>query len=321
MRKYSIIMPVYNASKTIHKSIESVINQTYGDWELLLIDDGSSDNSYEIIKNYEKNDERIKGFHQENGGPGRARNLGISKISGDYVLFIDSDDYYENNLLELVNNKIHDTHADLIYISMINEDDKCNIKNIIDVGKFNGYTKKDYLDMEIMGVLPWGPCSKIVKKEIAEKTKFSNLAVGEEIIYSYELINRSDNIIFLDVPLYHYVHNENGQHTKGGNDPWHDVVNIMTKYLKENDYYMNHVDAVKCLSLKGLLISVYRISVNNNIKTSILMIKEKHTEYLNDFKIDKFSKKFLDKKSVILYYLLKYKLYFLLVLLSKLRKK
>ena len=89
----SIIIPVYNAEKTVGYSIESVLAQKWDDIEIIVVDDGSSDGSLTICKEYEKKDTRIKVIHQENGGPGAARNTGLQNAKGDYISFVDADDY------------------------------------------------------------------------------------------------------------------------------------------------------------------------------------------------------------------------------------
>lgn len=96
----SVIMPVYNSSKYLEESIESVINQKYSNWELICIDDGSTDDSFEILKGYEKKYKAVKVYKQENSGPAQARKLGISKSKGDYISYLDSDDVYSKNYLE-----------------------------------------------------------------------------------------------------------------------------------------------------------------------------------------------------------------------------
>jgi len=107
--KISVIVPVYNAEKFLNNCIESVVHQSYTNWELLLIDDGSSDSSAEIMKAACKNDARIKEFHQKNAGPGIARNKGIEIATGDYIVFLDADDYIDSEyfaLLEKIRKKI-----------------------------------------------------------------------------------------------------------------------------------------------------------------------------------------------------------------------
>ena len=96
----SIIIPVYNAERYINKCIDSVLDQSYANWELLLIDDGSSDNSGKICDSYSRKDNRIRTIHKPNGGVSSARNLGIEQASGDFITFIDSDDWVESDYLQ-----------------------------------------------------------------------------------------------------------------------------------------------------------------------------------------------------------------------------
>ena len=109
----SIVVPIYNTEQYIPKCIESLINQTYKNLEIILIDDGSTDNSFNICKKYQKEDERIKLFHKENGGVSSARNYGIKKATGEYICFCDSDDYYSLEALTIMTDTIRDSNADL----------------------------------------------------------------------------------------------------------------------------------------------------------------------------------------------------------------
>ena len=99
MVKISIITPVYNTKKYLRRCIESILSQSYSNLELLLINDGSTDESGLICDEYAKNDSRVKVFHTSNGGPSRARNIGLENISGDYVLFVDSDDWVDDKFI------------------------------------------------------------------------------------------------------------------------------------------------------------------------------------------------------------------------------
>lgn len=99
----SIIVPVYNAKKTLKRCINSIINQSYKDWELLLVDDGSTDDSSIICDEYAQQDRRIRVFHKQNGGVSSARNVGLDNAIGEWVTFIDSDDWIEKRMLNIFN--------------------------------------------------------------------------------------------------------------------------------------------------------------------------------------------------------------------------
>ncbi len=100
--KISVIVPVYNAEEYLKNCIMSVVRQTYDNWELILVDDGSSDGSLSIADLAAEKDERIRVIHQKNAGPGAARNRGIKEALGDYVVFLDSDDYIDKNYFQLL---------------------------------------------------------------------------------------------------------------------------------------------------------------------------------------------------------------------------
>ena len=106
MPKFSIIIPVYNTEKYLDKCLSSVFNQTFSDYEVIVVNDGSTDSSDEIIKKFEKKYSNLKYIIKENGGLSSARNRGVSESSGDYILFLDSDDYYENDLLFKLSNNL-----------------------------------------------------------------------------------------------------------------------------------------------------------------------------------------------------------------------
>lgn len=114
MIKISIIIPVYNVEKYLATCLDSVINQTYKNLEILLIDDGSTDSSGLICEQYSKKDTRIKTIHKKNGGLSDARNVGISYASGDYISFIDSDDFIDINTFTILNQYIKQYNADII---------------------------------------------------------------------------------------------------------------------------------------------------------------------------------------------------------------
>ena len=108
MPKISVIVPVYNTEKYLHRCIDSILAQTFTDFELLLIDDGSKDNSGAICDEYAAKDSRVRVFHKENGGVSSARNLGLDNVRGEWVTFVDSDDWVEKEYIELFVKNIDD---------------------------------------------------------------------------------------------------------------------------------------------------------------------------------------------------------------------
>lgn len=127
MIKYSFIVPVYNTSKYLDKCLKSLVNQTFNDFEIIIVNDGSTDNSKSIISNYQKKYNNIKLINQKNQGLSSARNNGVKEASGKYLLFIDSDDYVECNLLKEIDKEINEVEV-LRYQVMIEDEDGNNVK-------------------------------------------------------------------------------------------------------------------------------------------------------------------------------------------------
>lgn len=121
LNKISIIVPIYKVEIYLRKCVDSIVNQTYKNIEILLIDDGSPDNCGIICDEYAKKDERIKVIHKKNGGLSDARNYGIEASSGDYIMFVDSDDYISKDMCEILLKKALENNADIV---------SCNFKEI-----------------------------------------------------------------------------------------------------------------------------------------------------------------------------------------------
>ncbi len=319
--KFSIIMPVYNSEKTVIRSIISIQKQSYENWELIAIDDGSTDNSLSVLEDFRKIDNRIKVFHQNNMGPGNARNYGICMCSGDYICFIDSDDYYEDNYLEMIKSKIERTNADLIYIGMINElENKKTIRKISTI-RYRKCNKDELLQLQLSGILPWGPCSKVIRRKIAENCKFQDIDVGEELLYSFDILKNSIIIEFVDEFLYHYVHNANGQHKKGGLNPWGDLVKSVKSYLQNNNLIDIYEKSLNTLATKALTISIYRCCTLNKYKKALLEMKKIIKLYKEQYNIDDNNKKILDIKTQLVMFFINKKMYYTLFLISNIRNK
>lgn len=320
MLKYSIVMPVYNTGKKLNKSIESIINQTYKNWELIVVDDGSTDESPEILQKYSRKDKRIKVFSQINQGPGIARNTGIKKCTGDYIAFIDSDDYYELDFLEQVNEKNKNNMQDIIFIG--------DVKEYSDGKKFGGYifekyeksSREELIRLQMMGTIPWGGVLKIVKSKIVKECSYSNIKVGEELIYSINVLEKSNNIAFVNKALYHYVHNEKGQHTLGGFDPWKEVAIELKKYMIEKGKYDNYYKEINSLALKALTISLYRYSCKYDFLKARKEYKKIISNYNNEFDIYDINYEKIDKTSKLILMLIKWKFYMIIYCASKVKK-
>lgn len=201
--KYSIIIPIYNAETYLDECLMSLKNQIYENFEVILVDDGSTDNSCKIYNKYEKEDKRFKVFKKKNGGVSSARNLGLLKASGKYILFVDSDDYCDNKLLKIIDENI-DNNIDIISFGYYKKykniicDVKPNFKETI-----NDYQLGFYEGEEILGYL-W---NKVFLNEII---KFNKIQFNTDIHYSEDLIFVTDyfkyvnKFLVIDDCLYFY---------------------------------------------------------------------------------------------------------------------
>ena len=158
--KFSIIVPTYNREKYIIKCIDSVLDQTYDNFEVIIIDDGSTDNTENLVKKYQ--DKRIKYFKNENHGIGYSRNFGINKAKGDYIFFLDSDDYLEENMLEEVLNNIKNHDILIFNYKEIYEVDNHILLNGFD--EFSDYTLEKH--PELINKINLGPCNKVFSTKL-----------------------------------------------------------------------------------------------------------------------------------------------------------
>lgn len=152
----SVVVPVYNAENYISRCVESVLDQTYCNWQMILVDDGSKDKSLEICQKYANEDNRINVIHQENAGPGIARNAGIAKASGNYVVFIDSDDYIEKDYFQLLSK--HD--EDVVFINVRDVDDDGRVLKEDFMAKNKNLSMETILRCQMTGKIDWGSLSE-----------------------------------------------------------------------------------------------------------------------------------------------------------------
>lgn len=200
----SIITPVYNSSSTIKRAIDSVINQTYKNWELIIVDDYSTDNTLEVISQYK--DLRITVIKNiKNIGPGASRNIGINASKGDYITFLDSDDYWDDNLLETLYKAAIKHNADIVSAGMAVEDSKGKLIEItapdetkVLTGEDKFITFKENTAYKFLNL-------SLTKRELWNKVTYSNRRLGEDTVTYVKLIYFANNRLTLPYAGYHYV--------------------------------------------------------------------------------------------------------------------
>jgi eps5I len=203
-RKVSVIIPVYKVEKYLKRCVESVVNQTYKNTEIILVNDGSPDNCGVICDEYAKIDSRIKVIHKANGGLSSARNAGLDIASGEYIMFVDSDDWIEEDSLEKLD-KYMDMSYDIINFKF--RFAKGKTKNIELNDKLKDSYECDllsYIDKLFLGELDFFIWNKLYKKNLFDKVRFPEGRNYEDLATIYKLYFKAKNIIVTDYTLYYY---------------------------------------------------------------------------------------------------------------------
>ncbi len=207
MPRISIIAPVYNVEKYISQCIESVIGQSYDDWELILVDDCSSDNSGKICDEYASKDNRIRVIHFEtNCGALVARNCGIQKATGDYIGFLDSDDWLEKDYMSILSDELDKRPVDVLVFSYF-LDYKNKTIPFGKTGEYTTYSKADAIRTIHFrnNILTCMMCNKIFSKNIIKEYEAkAQTVVGEDYSMLVNTLLNSEKIAYLDTSLYHY---------------------------------------------------------------------------------------------------------------------
>ncbi|MBE6024850.1 MAG: glycosyltransferase [Cellulosilyticum sp.] len=211
----SVIVPTYNVEKYISKCLDSIISQTYENIEIIVVNDGSTDNSLSIVEEYEKKDARIKVFSQKNQGLSAARNTGIDNSKGEYLLFIDSDDYIETNMIEVLENNIRENNADISICDFSWIDENENPERIKDI-KIDVYHDKDVMqqliDRNLQTVVAW---NKLYRRYLWDNLRYPVGRIHEDEYVVHLLLDKCSTTVYTNEKLYNYI-KHNGTITTSG---------------------------------------------------------------------------------------------------------
>jgi len=320
--KVSVIIPVYNVEEYIDKCLKSLINQTLKEIEIIVVNDGSPDNSQKIIDKYvKKYPEKVKSFIKENGGQGSARNYGLLQANGEYIAYVDSDDCVETNMLEEMYNKAISNNSDIVVcgnnvVSMNGE--------IIKVEPAVIYNDSN-LDILFGKMAVW---NKIYKKELLLKNKieFRQKVWYEDIDFSVKILFDSLNVSFVDKPFYNYLlrpgstmNNSNIKRNLELNLAFDEMIN----YFKNNNTYEKNYEKLEFLCLYHMYISGITRVINCKVPMKDKkVIINKYIDYVkNNFKTFKNNKyiKYMDRNKKIIYNIINLKLYHVVELIFKVK--
>lgn len=273
----TIVIPVYNVKKYIERCIKSVINQTYKNIEIILVDDGSTDESGDICDEYAKKDNRIKVIHKKNGGLSDARNFGIDAANGKYISFVDSDDFVTNNYVEVLYNLIKNNDSDISV---------CIWKNIFEDNK----TKKSYFTLfhrEITAtnlvmlqhmlyqkLFDTSACAKLYDISLFDNIRFPKGKLYEDLATTYKLFLKSKTISYSNDEIYYYFVRNNSITQSEFKEKDMDLIEIsetLLKTLMEVDYKM------------GLRNKLTNAAISRYLSGNFTVLKKTNTEKLKKY--------------------------------------
>ncbi len=295
MIKVSVIVPVYNVEEYLEKCLESLVNQTLKDIEIIVVNDGSPDNSQKIIDRYKEKYHNIISIEDINHGQGYARNKGISLAKGKYIMFLDSDDTVELTILEKMYNIIEKQKVDVVIsdINKIINNQKIYFKNYLE------YNSKDNINLMLSHP---GPVAKLYKKELFIKNNISFLekVYYEDLAMTPILSIYVNKVCYIKEPLYNYLIRNNSTMTQTKFNPKLDDIFTVLKYLEQefnirskNKYsdeleylYIEHL--LYSASLRYLNYNIYKDRINKIVN----IIKRKYPNWNRNIYYQKKSNKF-----------------------------
>lgn len=302
----SVVVPIYKVEKYLEKCIKSILEQTYKKLDIILVDDESPDECGKIIERYKEKDSRIRTIHQKNGGLSDARNNGWKIARGEYILFIDSDDWIEKNMIEILYNNAKVNNADISICEFIEEDDD---GNVLSSKKYNNEIRvftsleaiKELIQQNNITNHAW---NKMYKTELFENIKYPKGQLMEDISTTYKLIESSDRVVYQSIPLYHYIQRGTsilGNITEKRINDQENAFFERNKYLSvKYPQYRKEIIIDNLLNVKN----IYYLSVIGKYKN--LYNSKKYKDYYKQFKpLYKEYKKELydkDKTSLRLFY-------------------
>lgn len=266
----SIIVPIYNAEKYLNKCIKSLINQTKENLEFILVNDGSTDSSEEIIKSYK--DKRIKYFKNKNQGIGKTRNFGMKKATGKYIMFLDSDDYLATNACEELFSKAEKDNLDLVINNFYRVEEETEKKVEVIIPEFKNTNLKDNKRLLLdVNLAPW---NKLYKRELLKKNKiqFVEDLKYEDAPFVVETMDKAKKIGQINKFLNYYVIHKNSE-TTVRDEKIFDIIEIVDKIRKYFSKRKEFTETVDKLSV--------RILTNYTIQQRVQVDKEVGMQFID----------------------------------------
>lgn len=273
----SVIVPIYNVEKYLQRCVDSIINQTYRNLEIILVNDGSPDNCPKMCDDYAKKDSRIKVVHKENGGLSDARNVGMEVATGEYISFIDSDDWIELNMIELLYNNLIETDSDISsggirmvwegsassrLLMSINEDD-------LFVFNSSEEALRELIEGNKVVQTVW---NKLYKTLVLRDVIFPVGKINEDEYWSWQVFAKAKRVVSIGFPVYNYLQRGGSIMRSGKYNPFYVIEANSIRYNYVLDNFPNLVDL--CCE-KGLYNCLYQAQ-----RSKLLLSKKKYNNYI-----------------------------------------
>ena len=258
--KISVIVPVYNVEKYLRRCVDSILAQTFTDFELLLIDDGSPDNSGKICDEYAKKDERIRVFHKENGGVSSARNLGLDHARGEWVAFADSDDDLHVDALEIYNVAINQANGKLLIFGhdTLTEDGTALGRTEY---KSDRITSSIYIKQILRYNAQSSPWAKLYRTALAKSILFNkNLRIGEDLLFNIEYALKCKNVVlFRGIVYNYYIHPVSALNNPNISNEYKKLSNVVSRIFKLNHLTVEYENELTVFDIVNVIQPLTRL--------------------------------------------------------------
>ena len=288
MNKISIIVPSFNEEKYIARCLDSILNQTFTDFEIICVDDNSTDSTFEIIREYAKKDSRVVPLKNPGKGVSSARNFGLDHAKGEYIGFVDSDDFIQPQMYEFLYRAIQENDCEMS-VCRYDKTSEFNTKvfeyscrecfgeefiNFYDAG----FVEKNELTLT-------SACMKLIKKELIKRSeKFLGYRVGEDTIYCADLWTKTNKIFLVDLPLYcYYINTQSVSYTEIWHEKWFDLIETRFIAFEKFKALKNSLTSSFYLERGMKLLLSYRFNIKGTPNEEVFKkpIKKYFKKYLS----------------------------------------
>lgn len=267
----SILIPVYNVEAYLRECLDSVLGQTYGNLQVVLTDDGSKDGSWDVMREYAAKDSRVEIYHQENQGVASTRNHLLEKVKGEYVLFVDSDDWIESDMVEFLLHKLVDNEADVSMCGNVINDAPVRPEYTEKIYDRETTVREFLFHNELRGSL-W---NKLVRTSLLHNVKFHcGISYGEDALFCWYFFQNVEKLVFTDRQLYHYrmvdnslCHSRFGPQKLSAHYAWEQICNEVGQRCPQ---YLHIAQARHCIEDTLLLRDALKDGYTNRQQITML---------------------------------------------------